>query len=69
MLVKVNRLETHLQIRWVFKLGKSPKISNSSFHTFFGLNFAFYAVLSLMFSGMANGVGPDQTAPSGAGAV
>ena len=29
-----------------FQYGKCPKISNSLFHTTFGLNFAFYAVVS-----------------------
>ena len=29
------------------KYGKFPKISNTLFHPFFGLNFAFYAVVSL----------------------
>ena len=45
---------------------KFPKILNTSFNPFFGLNFAFYAVASSNTdSGMANSVDPDQTAPSG----
>ena len=48
--------------------GKCPKIFNTLFHTFFCLNFAFYAFFFFLkfLSGMANSVDTDQTAPSGA---
>ena len=43
--------------------GKCPKISNTLFHTFIGLNFAFYTGFRKILSGMANNVDPDWTAP------
>ena len=41
-------------------------ISNTLFHTFFCLNFVFYAVVSKILIGMANSVDLDQAAHSGA---
>ena len=36
-----------------------PKISNTLFHTFLCLNFAFYGLFLKLTSGMANSVDPD----------
>ena len=51
---KKDRSQTNLNIQVVafifvnmhYRDGKCPKILNTLFHTFFGLNFAYYAVVS-----------------------
>ena len=49
-----------------YLFGRSPKISNTLFHTILAKILLFMQLFLKILSGMANSVDPDQTAPSGA---